>query len=225
MESQKPNYRRFPLHVCHAFCAIIFFVAMCVPRILSAETSPVQDISAIKPTDLSNINSSALTDCYHITQSLHSALEEYTNELIVLFDSYLYRRDKLTIDEMITQMLPVLKGFLAQTKSNVWTINRLAYLETFHEGWEQENHKAYQVITDYIDTTLNRIQTDMDELEELPLKAPSMTEVPLLMRHYQRTRELLSDTYSKLRALYATMSSANLPREPFSDEAKPISSI
>jgi hypothetical protein len=165
------------------------------------------------------------TECYYGTQAIHSTLEVYTNELIALFNTYLFRDNKMTIDEMIAQMLPVLKGALAQTKSDVWTINRLAYLETFHEAWEQDNPKAYQVITDHIDRTIARIEEDLEDLEKFPLKAPSMTEIPLLMDHYQRTREMLTQTHAQLSALYMTMTDRNQPTDSFSDETKSVSTM
>jgi len=181
-----------------------------------------QPIVSDDPPISENLQSERTKEYYHLTKGIHTELESYTNELIGVINSYLYREDKLTIDEFIAQILPVFKGTVAQTKYNVWTINHLLYLETFHEAWEQENPKAYQVIIDYMATTIATIEDDATEIQELPLKAPSMTEVPFLMRHYKKTKELLHKTHITLQKLSNTIPK---PSKSQSDETLVESAI
>jgi len=135
---------------------------------------------------------------FEITQELHADLELYTNELISLNNGYLYREDKLMIDDLIAQILPVFKGCISESKHVVRTVNRLFYLEFFHLEWEQGNPKAVAVIDEYVAMSKASIEKNIEELQTVPLKVPSMTDVPLLLEHYEKTREMLHMTLATL---------------------------
>ena len=156
---------------------------------------------------------SALRENFVITQELHSRLESYTNELIKLINAYLYREEKLVLDDLIAQILPVFKGYVSEAKYNIWTINRLLYLEHFHEEWEQKNPKAFTVIMDFIESTEATLSESMTELETVPRKVPSMVDVPLLMDHYTETKDMLIATRLILKDLYDDIRSYQEPLE------------
>jgi hypothetical protein len=183
-------------------CAVT--VIFCGP--LCAQTRPSE---RYYDNNMTNETPSAATpdtkEYYHITIAMHDELELYLNELINLINVSLYRDEKLTIDEFIAQMLPVFKSAVAQTKYNVWTINRLLYLESFHEAWDQHNAKAYTVIIEHIEQSLAAIDDDLIELKAIPVKAPSMTEVPLLIKHYEKTKEILFKAKTTLAELLTTI--------------------
>ena len=132
------------------------------------------------------------------TQNIHARLDTYKKELIYFQDDYLYREDRLPLDELMLQLFPVFVEAIDKTRHNVWTINRLLYAEIFHERLDHYSPRAVEVITTYIKTTIDFMTTDITSLEEIPQKAPSLTDIPLLNDHYHKTINQLQLTKTKL---------------------------
>ncbi len=143
---------------------------------------------------------------FSATQNIHFLLEEYAKELGDLRDEYIYREDRLPIDELMLQLFPVLIEAVDKTRHNVWTINRLLYAEIFHERLDQYSPKAAQVILTSIKTTIEFIDTDIASLKKLPQKAPSFTDTPVLSDNYNKTISILEQTKRKLQEILRTES-------------------
>ncbi len=169
---------------------------------LFAQENPLVYVDA-NPDDALSIDSGVVKEYFEITQELHADLELYTNELITLNNGYLYREDKLMIDDLIAQILPVFKSFIIDAKHTVRTINRLLYLEYCHLEWDQSNPKALIVIDDYVDLAIALLEKDIVELQSISEKVPSMTDVPLLLDHYERTSTIVHMSLATLQRIDA----------------------
>ena len=147
---------------------------------------------------------------FAITQNMYTRLDTYKKELINLSDDYLYQENRLPIDELMLQLFPVFIEAIDKTRHNVWTVNRLLYMEIFHEKLDQYSPRAVEVITTYIKTTIDFISTDISSLEEIPHKAPSLTDIPLLLKHYNKTINHLQLTKTKLHEVLTEISPNNI---------------
>jgi hypothetical protein len=187
-------------------CSVFIFLLCVCATPSSSDTYP----PAIDPAETQTFFPLEKTKEYFIvTQDLHSELEEYVNELIPVINTYVYQADPLLIDDLIAKVMALLKGYISDTKHEIWTINRLLYLEHFHQQWEQNNLKATDVILKYIDATITKIEKDSSELKSLPHKVPSMTEVPLLVTHLQKTNALVQKALAILERMHADFPTKN----------------
>jgi len=127
-----------------------------------------------------------------LTDAEYTELNTYYQSILHLLDDHRYHKENLPIDNLISQIIQILAHKINETRHNLWTLNRLLIAELFHERLDQFSPHAYDVIILNLDTSLEIVAADKEEIRDLHLKIPSLDEVPLLITLQEKTIKQLT---------------------------------